>query len=47
VLCATNLVPLVLWQPISTNIAGADGDWQFTDASAASSPVGFYRSLTQ
>jgi hypothetical protein len=47
VLCATNFAPPVLWQPVSTNIAGADGDWQFSDASAASSPEGFYRFLTQ
>ena len=47
VLCATNLLPPVLWQPLSTNIAGANGDWQFTDYHAATSHTRFYASLTQ
>jgi len=47
VLCATNLLPPVVWQPISTNVAGADGDWKFTDTNAAAFPTRFYRSLTQ
>ncbi len=47
VLCATNLSPPVLWQSLSTNIAGADGDWQFTDTNTIPYPVKFYRSFTQ
>jgi hypothetical protein len=47
VLCATNLSPPVFWQSLSTNIAGADGNWQFTDANAANFQTRFYRSLTQ
>jgi sugar lactone lactonase YvrE len=47
VLCATNLAAPIVWQPLSTNVAGPDGDWQFTDAGAAGSPARFYRSLTQ
>jgi hypothetical protein len=47
VLSATNLSPPVLWQPLSTNTAGADGGWQFTDPNAASHQTRFYRSLTQ
>jgi len=43
---ATNLAPPVLWQTISTNIAGPDGDWQFTDTNTANSPARFYRSAT-
>jgi NHL repeat len=45
VLCATNLLPPVVWQPISTNMAGADGDWQFTDTNALGQ-MKFYQSLT-
>src|SRR5208337_3678788 len=37
--CATDLVAPVTWQPLSTNLAGADGDWQFTDTSAAGTPA--------
>jgi subtilase family serine protease len=47
VLSATNLSPPVIWQPLSTNIAGADGNWQFTDTNAASYQTRFYRSLTR
>jgi hypothetical protein len=47
VLCATNLSPPVFWQSLSTNIAGADGNWQFTDTDAANFQTRFYRSLTQ
>jgi sugar lactone lactonase YvrE len=47
VLCATNLSPPVLWRPLSTNMAGLDGDWQFTDTNAAGYRARFYRSLTQ
>ena len=47
VLCTTSLVSPVVWQSISTNQAGADGDWQFTDTNAASYQMRFYRSITQ
>jgi hypothetical protein len=47
VLCATKLLPPVVWQPISTNVAGSNGDWQFTDTNASAFPTKFYRSLTQ
>ncbi len=30
-LSATNLTPPVIWQPVCTNSADADGNWQFTD----------------
>jgi hypothetical protein len=46
VLCATNLTPPVVWQPISTNVAGPDGTWTFTDTNAMVSPARFYRSST-
>ncbi len=46
VLCATNLSPPVVWQPLSTNMAGANGNWQYTDTNAANWRAGFYRSLT-
>jgi len=46
VLSATSLAPPVNWQPISTNLAGPDGDWQFTDTNTANSPARFYRSAT-
>jgi len=42
--CATNLIPPVLWQPLSTNVAGGDGAWQYNDANAASWQARFYRS---
>jgi sugar lactone lactonase YvrE len=45
--CATNLSPPVFWQPLSTNMAGSDGDWQFTDINTAGYQARFYRSLTQ
>jgi sugar lactone lactonase YvrE len=47
VLSATNLSPPVVWTPLSTNLAGADGDWEFTDTNASAYPTKFYRSLTQ
>jgi sugar lactone lactonase YvrE len=47
VLCATNLVPPVVWQPLSTNVAGLNGNWQYTDTNAASYQTRFYHSLTQ
>lgn len=42
VLSATNLSPPILWQPVSTNMAGADGSWQYTDTNAASYSARFY-----
>ena len=47
VLCTTNLSAPVLWQPLGTNIAGANGDWQFTDTNTPSYQSRFYRSLMQ
>jgi len=47
VFCASNLAPPILWQPLSTNFAGPDGDWQFTDPGATTNPARFYRSLAQ
>jgi sugar lactone lactonase YvrE len=38
---ATNLTPPVLWQALATNLTG--GNWQFTDAGAASCQTRFYR----
>ena len=38
---ATNLAPPVLWWAASTNIAGSDGTWQFTNTAAY--PARFYR----
>ncbi len=45
VLATTNLAPPV-WQPIYSNVAGANGAWQFTDRNASNYPVRFYRSST-
>lgn len=47
VLCATSLAPSPIWQAITTNIAGAEGDWQFTDTNAGNFLTRFYRSQTQ
>ena len=46
VLATTNLTPPVVWQPIYTNVAGANGAWQFTDMNASNYPARFYRSST-
>ncbi len=46
VLATTNLAPPVVWQPIYSNVAGANGAWQFTDRNASNYPVRFYRSST-
>jgi len=43
---ATNLTPPVAWQSISTNVAGINGLWQFTDTNAGGSRIRFYRSIT-
>jgi hypothetical protein len=47
VLGTTNLLTPVIWQPLSTNTAGPDGNWQFTDLQSTVLPARFYRSLTQ
>ncbi len=39
----TNLV-LPFWTNISTNVAGTDGLWQFTDSDATNYPARYYRS---
>ena len=46
ILVTTNLTPPVVWQPIYTNVPGADGAWQFTDLNASNYPARFYRSST-
>ena len=45
ILAATNLGSAV-WLPIYTNVAGANGVWQFTDINTAGRPVKFYRIST-
>jgi len=47
VLSTTNLGPPILWQALATNVAGGDGDWEYTDTNAASWQARFYRSVTQ
>jgi trimeric autotransporter adhesin len=46
VLAATNLTPPIDWQPIYTNVAPANGAWQFTDTNASHYPARYYRSST-
>ncbi|HTV40277.1 MAG TPA: S53 family peptidase [Candidatus Sulfotelmatobacter sp.] len=46
VLSATNLSPPIAWQPISTNVAGSNGEWQFTDTNAPSYKTRFFRILS-
>jgi uncharacterized repeat protein (TIGR03803 family) len=43
----TDLIPPISWETISTNVAGADGSWQFTDTNATYFPSRFYRSALQ
>ncbi len=43
---ATNLTPPVIWQTVSTNAAGTNGTWQFTDTNVFSYPVRFYRAAS-
>jgi hypothetical protein len=38
----TNLTPPLVWQNLSTNVAGVNGSWQFTDSHATNS-ARFYR----
>ena len=40
---ATNLTPPMNWTPLSTNVAGTNGLWQFTDAQATNFLQRFYR----
>jgi uncharacterized repeat protein (TIGR03803 family) len=42
----TNLSSTGFWQNISTNFAGTNGLWQFTDTNANNYPFRFYRSAT-
>jgi hypothetical protein len=46
VLAATNLSPPVSWKPVYTNVAPANGVWQFTDTNASQSRVRYYRTST-
>jgi uncharacterized repeat protein (TIGR03803 family) len=41
----TNITPPVTWQNVSTNIADANGAWQFTDSNNTATP--FYRSYAR
>jgi hypothetical protein len=42
-LAGTNLAQISSWSFIATNLAGADGSWQFTDTNAANYALRFYR----
>jgi uncharacterized repeat protein (TIGR03803 family) len=44
---STTLSSSAFWQTISTNIAGTNGLWQFTDTNTSNYPFRFYRSVTQ
>jgi len=41
----TNITPPVTWQNVSTNIADANGAWQFTDSN--NTATRFYRSYAR
>jgi hypothetical protein len=43
---ATNLTPPVNWQPVLTNPADGNGNWQFTDTNLNGSQK-FYRAVGQ
>jgi polygalacturonase len=43
VVAATNLMPPINWMPLSTNVAGTNGLWQFTDTQATNFLNRFYR----
>ncbi|PWU08282.1 MAG: hypothetical protein C5B50_29830 [Verrucomicrobia bacterium] len=45
VLVTTSLSAPVLWQPLATNPAGADGAWLYLDTSASNFPARLYRSM--
>jgi hypothetical protein len=40
---ATNLSLPTTWTPVSTNVAGSNGQWQFTDTQTTNFPQRFYR----
>jgi sugar lactone lactonase YvrE len=44
---STALVSPAAWQIVSTNIAAADGTWQYTDTNTAGLSARFYRFLTR
>ncbi len=43
VMAATNLVPPINWTPLSTNVVGTNGLWEFTDTQATNFIYRFYR----
>jgi hypothetical protein len=45
VLYATNLSATTVWVPLSTNLAGSEGSWEYTDTGAGSARARFYRCL--
>jgi hypothetical protein len=40
----SDLAPATAWDNVSTNIAGTDGQWTFTD-SATNHPIRYYRAM--
>jgi sugar lactone lactonase YvrE len=42
----TNITSPIVWKPLSTNVAAANGDWQYTDTNTATYRARFYRSST-
>jgi sugar lactone lactonase YvrE len=44
-LMATNLTLSVFWEPISTNVAAADGTWQYIETNSGSYPQRFFRTI--
>jgi sugar lactone lactonase YvrE len=44
---ATNLMPPVNWQPVLTNPADGNGNWNFTVTNVPALPAGYYRVLGQ
>jgi hypothetical protein len=43
----TNLLSVNGWTPVSTNLPGTNGVWQFTDTQATNFPIQFYRVMLQ
>jgi hypothetical protein len=43
----TNLLSVNEWTPVSTNLPGTNGVWQFTDTQATNFPIQFYRVMFQ
>jgi hypothetical protein len=43
----TNLMPPVLWQQVTTNLADTNGHWSFTDTNALTTPARFFRITVQ